>query len=112
MSGTYINPITKYKGPQNIKVVEISPVENRGALRAFVNIRLGDLIINDCRIIQEPGKKAWFSFPVLSYKTQYGTIQYRTIVQISDEHLKNQISKAVLSAWENKNGESNGKHIE
>lgn len=98
-------------GLQNneLEVLSITPVEGRGSLRAFVNLRLGDLILNDCRVIQEPGKHAWFSLPVLSYKTQYGTTQYRTFIQIVDENLKNRISEAVLSAWENKRGESNGK---
>jgi DNA-binding cell septation regulator SpoVG len=103
MSGTYINPITKYKGPQNIRVVEISPVQNRGALRAFVNLQLGGIVINDCRIIKEPGKNPWVSMPVLSYKNQFGTIQYRTLIEILDKNLKNEISKTVLEVWE-KNG--------
>lgn len=89
-----------------VEILSITSVEDRGSLRAFVNIRFGDLIINDCRIIQEPSKKAWFSLPVLSYKTQYGTTQYRTLIQIIDEKLKNEISQAVLSAWEN-NGRNN-----
>lgn|SRR5574341_1492004 len=93
-----------------LEVLSITPVEGRGSLRAFVNIRCDDLVINDCRIIQEPGKKPWFSLPVLSYKTQYGTTQYRTLVQILDEHLKNRISEAVLSTWENSKGEYIGKH--
>lgn len=93
----------------DIKILSITPVERRGSLQAFLNVLLGPFVINDCRIIQEPGKKPWFSLPVLSYKNQYGTTQYKTLVQISDEHLKNQISEAVLSGWENTKGDFNGK---
>lgn len=93
---------------KDIEILSITPIEDRGSLRGFVNIRLGDLIINDCRIIQEPSKKAWFSLPVLSYKTRYGTTQYRTLVQILDEKLKNEISQVVLDAWENNNRRNNG----
>jgi len=71
---------------ENIEILCITPVEGRGSLRAFVSIKIGTFIISDCRVIQEPSKKAWFSLPVLSYKTQYGTTQYRTLVQILDEN--------------------------
>lgn len=93
---------------QDIEILMVTPVEGRGSLQAFSSIRLGPFVINDCRIIKEPGKKPWFSLPVLSYKTQYGTTLYKTLVQVLDEGLKNQISEAVLSVWENKTGESNG----
>jgi DNA-binding cell septation regulator SpoVG len=93
---------------QNIAILSISPVKDRGSLRAFLNVRLGPFVINDCTVIQEPGKRAWFSLPVLSYKNKYGTIQYKTLIQIVDEELKNEISQAVLSAWENTKGEFNG----
>ncbi|GEM_PF-973630 len=98
------------KGWGDIETLSITPVEGRGSLRAFVNIRIGDLIIHDCRIIQELGKKPWFSLPVLSYKNQYGTTQYRTLVQILDENLKNEISQVVLSTWEKTIGDCNGKN--
>lgn len=97
-------PQQQLQDPRNkIEILSITPVKDRGSLRAFLNIRVGDLMVNDCRIIQETGKRAWFSLPVLSYKTQHGTIQYRTLVQILDEKLKNEISRAALSAWENNN---------
>lgn len=93
---------------REVEVLSITPVENRGSLRAFVNIRVGVFILNGCRIVQEDGKKAWISLPVLSYKDEYGTTQYKTLVQILDENLKNQISKAVLLLWENTKGGSDG----
>ncbi len=95
---------------RNIGILSITPVEGHGALLAFVNIRLGALVFNDCRIFRETGKRAWFSFPALSYKNQYDTTNYRTFVQVLDEHLKNQISEAVLSTWGNSIGGSNGEH--
>ncbi len=88
------------KGSQ-VEVLSITHVENRGSLRAFVNIRIGDLLIYDCRIIQENGKKAWVSMPVLTYNVQDGKPKYKPSVQITDEKLKNEISEAVLKAWEN-----------
>jgi DNA-binding cell septation regulator SpoVG len=92
-----------------IEILSITRVADRGSLRAFLNIRLGDLIINDCRIIQETGKRAWFSLPFLTYKTQYGTTQYKSLVQILNEKRKNEISHVAIYAWENTKGEANGK---
>jgi len=90
-----------------IKVVSISPVENRGALKAFANIQVGPLTIVDCRIVQDRDAKPRVSMPVLSYKDPQGTTHYRTFVKIEDENLKNEISRAVLKAWENNDGEIN-----
>jgi len=87
-----------------IKILSISPVENRGALKAFVNIQVGPFTIVDCRIVREHSAKPWVSMPVLSYKDDQGTIRYKTLIQISNKNLKNEISQAVLQAWEN-NGE-------
>ncbi len=91
----------------DIKIRSISPVQERGALKAFVEIRVGQFVLTDCRIIQENGKKPWVSMPVISYKNQHGTVNYKTLVQINDKNLKNEISHAVIRAWENRNGGSN-----
>jgi DNA-binding cell septation regulator SpoVG len=91
---------------QHIEILSVSRVKDRGSLQVFVTIRLGSLIINDCRVIQEPGEKTWFSLPVLTYKNQQGTILYKTLVQIIDNDLKNLIRQVTLDAWENSDGES------
>jgi len=89
---------------EEIRVVSISPVSDRGALKAFVEIQVGSFLITDCRIIQENGKRLWVSMPVLSYKNEHGTARYKTLIQISDKDLKNEISQAVLRAWESNHG--------
>jgi len=90
-----------------IKILSISPVENRGALKAFVNIQVDSFSIVDCRIVQDSGSKPWVSMPVLSYKNDQGTMCYKTLINIKDKNLKNEISRAVLLAWENNGGEKN-----
>jgi len=87
-----------------IKILSISPVDNRGALKAFVNIQVGSFSIVDCRIVQDHDAKPWVSMPVLSYKNEQGSIRYKTLIQIINKNLKNEITQAVLRAWEN-NGE-------
>lgn len=89
----------------DITVLDIRPVEGRGSLRAFVNIQLGKLIVNDCRVIQEQGKRPWFSLPVLTYRSELGTTLYKNIIQVVDEDFKKTISQVVLAAWEQKQEE-------
>lgn len=86
----------------DFKAVEVSnlvSVSNRGALRALCSIRLGGLLIKDCRIVQDGTKRPWVSMPQISYKTQDGSMQYRTLVEVTDAQLRRAISEAVLSAW-------------
>jgi len=87
---------------EEIRVVSISPVSDRGALKAFVEIQVGSFLITDCRIIQENGKRLWVSMPVLSYKNEHGTARYKPLIKIEDKNLKNAIAQAVIKAWENK----------
>lgn len=87
-----------------IKIQSISPLADRGALKAFAEIQVGPFSIVDCRIIQENGKKPWVSMPVLTYKNEQGTTRYKTLVQIIDKDLKNEITQAVLKAWDENGG--------
>ncbi len=88
---------------EEIKIISISPVSDRGALKAFVEIQVGSFLITDCRIIQENGKRLWVSMPVLSYKNQHGSVCYKTLIRTNNENLKARISQAAIEAWE-KNG--------
>lgn len=94
-----------------IQALEFKPVNDRGALKAFCTVHIGSLQINDCRIIQQPGQRAWLSMPSISYKNQYGTVSYRTLVEIKDKNLKDLISQTVLTEWEKfiKGGNNNGR---
>ncbi len=92
---------------EEVRVTSISPVSDRGALKAFVEIQVGSFLITDCRIIQENGKRLWVSMPVLSYKNEHGTVRYKTLIQISDKNLKNEIAQTVIKAWENNREETN-----
>ena len=103
-----VNSLTEnFSSNNEIKIVSISPIENRGALKAFVHIQVGPFSITDCRIVQDNGAKPWVSMPALSYKDPQGTIHYKTLIKIEDKKLKNEISQAVLQAWENNGGEIN-----
>jgi len=93
---------------EEIRILSITPVMDRGALKAFAQIQVGDFTFTDCRIINENGKKPWVSMPVLSYKNEHGMTRYRTLVQVLDKNLKNEISQAILRAWGSNYGGVNG----
>ena len=88
-----------------IEIVEITPLEDRGALKAYVTIRAGKCVIKDCRIIKDKHKPPWLSMPVMSYKDKYGTTRYRNLIKFEDENYNNDIAKVALAAWQ-KNGGS------
>lgn len=46
----------------NIEVIRIKRM-NAGNLRALAELRVGDITICDCRIIQQPGQQAFVSGP-------------------------------------------------
>jgi len=83
-----------------IKVVEFNLLNNGDKpLKAFASVQVGDWVINDWRVIQKPGQRAWVSVPQTSWKDKEGKIQYRALLSIPGE-LKQRIEVAILSAWE------------
>lgn len=84
-----------------ISVDEIKSIQ-KGSLRAFAIITIaGKLTIHGIRVIQQEGQTAWVSMPQTEVKsTTGGKSKYFPIVEVSDEKLKQQISDAVLSAWQ------------
>ena len=74
-----------------IEVLEARRLDGHGNLRAFAEVRLGCIVLHSCRMIQQPGQKAWKadgtgsgSFPV---------------VEITSRSVLDQLRDAVLEAW-------------
>jgi hypothetical protein len=82
----------------NVEVLEIRPCFNDKPLKAFVDIRLGDWIIRDWRVIKQNGKAPRVAPPQVSWRGQKGEIQYKTIVTLPDE-LRGQIDFAILDRF-------------
>ena len=84
-------------GTEAIEVLEIKPIA-KGNLKAFVKIRLGDIVINGVRIIQQAGQQAWVSCPQQTVERD-GEKSYFPIIQLS-KPLKLEMQTKVLAAWE------------
>jgi DNA-binding cell septation regulator SpoVG len=84
---------------KTVVVENIRPVD-AGNLKAFASIMLGGKVrINDVRVIQQPGQRAWVSMPARSYEKD-GQRKWAPIVELMDGPLKGQISNAVLEEFE------------
>ena len=81
----------------DVVVLTVTPVA-RGNLRGFADIRGGDLVIKDLRIIQQPNQRAWVSAPQREWLTPDGQRHYAPLVEFGPA-LKVVIESAVLQAW-------------
>jgi DNA-binding cell septation regulator SpoVG len=78
-----------------IEVLEVRRIIGEGNLRAFAAVRLGAVVIRGCRIVQQPGQKAWVSLP-----QQKSGDRYYPVVEITRKELLDQVREAILEAWE------------
>lgn len=77
-----------------IEVVRINPV-SIGNLKAFADVKIGDILIKDWRVIQKDGAAPWISGPQKMYEKD-GQKKYTNLIEVSKE-LKQEIEKAILA---------------
>ncbi len=82
-----------------IAVEQIREVKGKGNLRAMADVRVGRMLIRGCRVVQEEGKAAWVSMPVISWEED-GETRYKTMLELPPDW-KKAVSDAVLKAWDN-----------
>jgi len=78
-----------------ITIKEIRPLPGVGNLKGFAVVEVGPWTIRGCRIVQQPGQRAYVALP--QEKTADG--RYFPILQTNDTSLKDSIQAAVLQAW-------------
>jgi hypothetical protein len=82
-----------------IQILEIRPQNGGRPLKAFADIRLGEISIRDFRVIKENGKRLLVASPQVSWRDKStGSIRYKTIVTCPDE-LKGEIDRLILNAY-------------
>lgn len=78
-----------------IQVLSIRPID-KGNLKAFAEIQLGEtLIISGCRIIQQPGQRAYVAFP-----QNEANGKYYAVVTAVDKRFKEAVEQKILAEWE------------
>ena len=75
-----------------ILIKSLSPAHDQGNLRGFATIKVGEITIHDCRIIQQPGSRAYVSGP----QKQVGQ-RYYPLVTMSAA-LRDRVQMEVLEA--------------
>ena len=80
-------------------ILTISTPSNDGPLKAFVDVQVGTtLIVHGCRVIQQPGQRAFVSPPQVAWTGQDGKKHYSPIVEWTGA-LKSAVETAILDAW-------------
>lgn len=82
-----------------IELVRLRITTGDGRVKAFADIRIGDLQINGWRVLKEPGQKAIVTWPMATWKDREGHPRYSALIS-STRELKGRIDVAILSAWE------------
>jgi DNA-binding cell septation regulator SpoVG len=82
-----------------VEIESIKPINGAGNLKAFATINVsGKLRISDVRVIQQPNQQAWVSMPSRAYEKD-GHRKWSPTVEILDDTLKQEISRAVLAEF-------------
>jgi len=92
---------------QTVRVDSIKRLD-KGSLKAFASVTIANkLTIHSIRIVQQAGQAAWVSLPQNEVKAQDGgKSKYFPIVEIADDHVKQQVIDAVLAAYHGSQSQS------
>jgi DNA-binding cell septation regulator SpoVG len=81
-----------------IEVLTISALASAGNLKALVSVRIGpSLVVHKCRVIQQPGQRAWVSMPQERWDGADGQPRYTALVELSGG-LRDRVATAILAA--------------
>jgi hypothetical protein len=84
---------------QQVEILSLRLLLQDGSqIKGFADIKVGDWIIRDWRIIKQNGKPLQVIAPQVSWRGQKGEMQYKTIVTLPDE-LRGQIDFAILKRF-------------
>ena len=82
-----------------VTVVEIRTKRGQGQLRAFADIRIGDLLVMDFRIFQENGGRARVEGPVTTWRDpESHELRFKPVVTLPGE-LLGRVQAEILSCY-------------
>jgi DNA-binding cell septation regulator SpoVG len=80
-----------------IEIVSLRLIGEGRTLRGFADVKIGDILIRDFRIMQNGGR-AYVRAPFSTYKNNVGEIQFRQIIDLPDE-VRGQVDTLILSTF-------------
>lgn len=82
-----------------IELADIRLLNKEGNVRAFLTIRLGGVTIKDCKVVQQPGQRAWAAMPDRQYLDASGSKRWTPVVELTPE-LRRRVCDFVAEYWE------------
>jgi DNA-binding cell septation regulator SpoVG len=90
-----------------IEVLAIRKLDGTTTVKAFVDVRVGALVLKGGKVVCQPGQRAWYATP--GVKTDHG---WQQVVEITSKELRQRITDAVLEAWERRGEEPPARQAE
>lgn len=81
----------------DIQILDFRPLPDAKSLRAFVDVRIGNITLRDFRVMQDNGKP-YIRAPHTTYKDHTGTLRFRQIVDLPDE-VRGEVDTLILSEY-------------
>ena len=92
-----------------VKVIEIRVLNDGRPLKAFADVKVGDWIIHDFRVIKQNAQRAFVSPPQVSWKDpETGEIRFKGVFTIPPEQ-KQRIDVEILAAFQREMEKRDGK---
>jgi CRISPR/Cas system-associated exonuclease Cas4 (RecB family) len=85
-------PTTRQDNHLSIEKIQI--LENRGNLKALVDVRVGTMTLRECRVVQQPGQRSWASFPMAEGRNC-------TLVTEHDPEFRQLVKDYILHEYDN-----------
>jgi DNA-binding cell septation regulator SpoVG len=79
----------------SIEVQSIRALDGSSTVKAFIDIRVGGVLIRGAKIIQQPGQAAWCGMP--GVKTEHGG--WVDVVALSPS-LRERVNEVAVAAWQ------------
>lgn len=85
--------------PIAVTILNLTHPNKAGNLKAFVDVQVGStLTIFGCRVIQQPGQRAWVSPPQREWTTPDGTKKFSPVIEWRGP-LKDAVERTILDAY-------------
>lgn len=82
-----------------IKVVELQPIENGGALQAFATVSIGGIVVRDYRVVRGKSGTLFVTPPQRTWTGRDGQPHHTFVVDVP-EPLRAEVQAKVLAAYE------------
>ena len=99
----------------NVRVIGIRPTRKPGPLRAFADVRIGNMMVTDFRIFQEDGGRARVEVPMATWRdNKTRELRFKPIITLPGDlmgRVQTEILSSYYRAMEERHNDRPGKQI-